>query len=147
MEKCIINKVLNSLSQEYNCKRKYYQIPVINAIIPFNYAKDYFEFANDIYIKNLECDLSNCNVEQEVEDIFNVIKEKLNDNDDSFKYEYEQNSSKAYKLTQGIKSIIKSRFKLDQLLLFTKDIINKIDCYYNGNNLTTNYYIDESFNK
>ena len=147
MTKCIINKVLNSLSQEYNCKRKYYQIPVINSIIPFNYAKDYFEFAYDIYTKNLECNISDCNVEQEVEDIFNVIKEQLNDNDDSFKYDYEQNSKKTYKLIQATKSIIKSGFKLDELLWFTKDIINKIDCFYNAVNLNTNYYIDESFNK
>lgn len=146
MEINILNKVLKPLTEKYNCKGNYYQIPVINAIIPFKYLADYFDFAHDIYVKNLDCSLE-CDLEQEIKNIFNSIANMLNDKDDNFSYEYDKNSSKTYKLIIATKRIIKSGFKQDELILITKNIIHKINDYYNNKNINTNYYIDESFNK
>ncbi|MBO6022120.1 hypothetical protein J6P68_04785 [bacterium] len=147
MEKCINDKVLKKLKtlKEYNCKQSYYQIPVMNAIIPFNYAKDYFEFVNDIYTKNFECNISECNVEEEIENIFKNLKDDLNDKNDLLDINYGQNNKKTYKLITATKKIIKSGFKLNELILFTSAIIHKIDDVFNGKNLKTNDYIDEAF--
>ena len=146
MEKNILNKVLKPLTEKYNCKGNYYQIPVINAIIPFKYLADYFDFAHDIYVKNLDCSLE-CDLEQEIKTVFNSIANMLNDKDDNFSYQYDKNSSKTYKLIIATKTIIKSGFKQDELILITKNIIHKINDYYNNKNINTNYYIDEAFNK
>lgn len=145
MENCINDKVLKKLKQEYNCKQNYYQIPIMNAIIPFNYAKDYFEFVNDIYTKNFECNISECNVEEEIENIFKSLKDDLNDKNDLLDINYDQNNKKTYKLITATKKIIKSGFKLNELILFTSAIIHKIDDVFNGKNLKTNDYIDDAF--
>lgn len=145
MEKCINDKVLKKLKEEYNCKQNYYQIPVMNAIIPFNYAEDYIEFVNDIYTKNFECDISESNVEKEIENIFKSLKDDLNDKNDLLDINYDQDNKKTYKLITATKKIIKSGFKLNELILFTSAIIHKIDDVCNGKNLKTNDYIDEAF--
>lgn len=147
MESKIRDGVLSLLTTRYNCERKHYQIPVMNAIVPFKYASNYIEFANDIYVKNMDCNISEYNIEEEIENVFKAIGGNLNDSDDSFKYNYEQNNSKTYKLIRATKNIIRTGFKRDELLLFTKDIIKKLDNYYRGKNVSTNCYIDESFNK
>ena len=147
MESKIRDGVLSLLTTKYNCERKHYQIPVMNAIVPFKYASNYIEFVNDIYVKNLDCNILEYNIDEEIENVFNAIGGSLNDSDDSFKYNYEQNNSKTYKLIKATKNIIRSGFKRDELLLFTKDIIKKLDNYYKGKSVSTNYYIDESFNK
>jgi len=147
LESKIRDGVLSSLTTKYNCERKHYQIPVMNAIVPFTYASNYIEFVNDIYVKNLDCNISEYDVDEEIENVFNAIGGSLTDLDDSFKYNYEQNNTKTYKLIKATKNIIRSGFKRNELLLFTKDIIKKLDNYYKGKNLSKNYYIDESFKK
>ena len=137
LESKIRDGVLSSLITKYNCERKHYQIPVMNAIVPFKYASNYIEFANDIYVKNMDCNISDYNIEEEIENVFNAIGESLTDSDDSFKYNYEQNNSKTYKLIRATKNIIKSGFKRKELVLFTKDIIRKLDNYYTGKKLST----------
>lgn len=147
MESKIRDGVLSLLATRYNCERKHYQIPVMNAVVPFKYASNYIEFANDIYVKNMDCNISEYNIEEEIENVFKAIGGSLNDSDDSFKYNYEQNNSKTYKLIRATKNIIRTGFKREELLLFTKDIIKKLDNYYKGKNASTNCYIDESFDK
>lgn len=145
LESKIRDGVLSLLTSKYNCERKHYQIPVMNSIVPFNYASDYIEFVHDIYVTNMECNLENVNVEEELLNVFNVIKEEMSDLDDIFQYNYEQNYSKTYKLIKATKNIIKSGIKLNELILFTKDIIKKLDNFYDGKNNFINYYIDEAF--
>lgn len=147
LESKIRDKVLGLLTSKYNCERKHYQIPVMNSIVPFYYASNYIEFANDIYVKNMDCNISFYNIEEEIENVFNSISDSLTDSDDSFKYNYEQNNSKTYKLIKATKNIIKSKFKRKELILLTKDIIKKLDNFYNGKKNSVNYYIDEAFNK
>ena len=57
LESKIRDGVLSLLTSKYNCERKHYQIPVMNAIVPFKYASNYIEFANDIYVKNMDCNI------------------------------------------------------------------------------------------
>lgn len=147
LESKIRDGVLSSLTIKYNCERKHYQIPVMNAIVPFTYASNYIEFASDIYVKNLDCNISEYNIDEEIENVFNAIGGSLTDSDDSFKYNYEQNNTKTYKLIRATKNIIRSGFKRNELLLFTRDIIKKLDNFYKGKKLSENYYIDESFKK
>ncbi len=147
LESKIRDNVLSPLTSKYNCDRKHYQIPVINAIVPFNYASNYIEFVNDIYIKNLDCNLLNYNVEEEIENVFNAIGRHLSDADDSFKYNFEQNNTKVYKLIRATKNIIKTSIKRQELVLLTKEILKKLDNYYKGKNESISYYIDKAFNK
>lgn len=147
LESKIRDGVLSLLTSKYNCERKHYQIPVMNAIVPFKYASNYIEFANDIYVKNMDCNIDEFDIEEEIENVFDAISESLTDSDDSFKYNYEQNNSKTYKLIRATKNIIKSGFKKDELILFTRDIIKKLDYYYQGKDVYLNPYIDKSFNK
>lgn len=141
LESKIRDNVLSPLTSKYNCDRKHYQIPVINAIVPFNYASNYIEFVNDIYIKNLDCNLLNYNVEEEIENVFNAIGRHLSDADDSFKYNFEQNNTKVYKLIRATKNIIKTSIKRQELVLLTKEILKKLDNYYKGKNESISYYI------
>lgn len=130
LESKVRDNVLGLLTSKYSCERKHYQIPVMNAVVPFNYASNYIEFVNDIYVKNLDCDLSLYNIDEELDNVFNSIGKNLSDTDDSFKYNYEQNNTKVYKLIRATKNIIKTGIKRSELILFTKDILKKLDAYY-----------------
>ncbi|MBS7401877.1 MAG: hypothetical protein KIG16_05180 [Eubacteriales bacterium] len=66
----IRDNVLNFYTKKYNCDRKQYQIPVINSIVPFHYAPSYIEFVNDIYVKNLDCDLVSYDLNEEINNVF-----------------------------------------------------------------------------
>lgn len=147
LESKVRDGVLSLLTTKYNCERKHYQIPVMNAIVPFKYASNYIEFANDIYVKNMDCNISEYNIEEEIGNVFNAIGSSLTDSDDSFNYRFEDNNSKTYKLIKATKNIIRSGFKCKELILLTKDIIKKLDNFYKGKSIKTNYYIDEAFNK
>lgn len=143
----IRDNILGLFTKKYHCERKHYQIPVINAVVPYNYAHNYIKFVNDIYAKNLDCDLSSWdNLDEEIENVFNAISNKLSDADDSFKYSYDSDI-KVYKLIKAIKSIIKTEVKRQELVLFTKDILRNLDSYYNGRDIESSYYIRQSFQK
>lgn len=147
LENKIRDNLLSFYTTEYCLERRHSQIPVMNAIIPFKYAPDFFVFIDDIYTKNFDCDLTSENIEEELIDIFNAIKGKLNQDSDDFKCDYEKQNTKVYKLIRATKNIIITGVKLNELILFTKSFLNKIDAYYNGKEMPTNSYIDLSFEK
>lgn len=145
LEMNLRNKFLYFIAKKYNCNRKYYQIPVMEAIVPLRYADDFFEFVHDIYVKNLNCDLINYNLDEEIEFVFNGIKDKLTDDDKAFDYKFENDSVKTYKLIQAIKNIIKTGLNIEELKIFTTDVLRKIDAYYNGKDVYINSYISLAF--
>ncbi|MGM9665873.1 MAG: hypothetical protein ACI3XX_04980 [Eubacteriales bacterium] len=149
IESKIRDNVLGQLTTKYHCERKHYQIPVMNSIIPLSYASNYIEFVNDIYTRNFDCDLSayRKELDEELEKIFNAIKDKLTDSDDTFNYNYEQSNKKTYKLIRATKNIIKTGVKKPELILITKEILKKLDAFYNGKKLISNQYIEKAFSK
>ena len=149
IESKIRDNVLGQLTSRYHCERKHYQIPVMNSVIPLSYVANYIEFVDDIYTRNLDCDLSayRKELDEELENIFNAIKDKLTDNDDTFNYNYEKSNKKAYKLIRATKNIIKTGVKKQELILITKEILKKLDAFYNGKKLISNQYVEKAFSE
>ncbi|MBQ7225528.1 MAG: hypothetical protein IJX02_02875 [Clostridia bacterium] len=149
IESKIRDNILGQIISKYHCERRHYQIPVMNSIIPLSYAANYIEFVDDIYTRNLDCDLSayRKELDEELENIFNAIKDKLTDNDDTFNYNYEKSNKKAYKLIRATKNIIKTGVKKQELILITKEILKKLDAFYNGKKLISNQYVEKAFSE
>ena len=138
----------------YHCdtskREQTYQIPVIESIIPFNYAAKYIDFVFDIYEKCFQYSLEN--VDEELELFFNATRELLQDDDgksDTFESKDNDGSSKTYILIQGTKRILKYanfKNKVKQLKEFTKQFLVRIDNYYiQQGSPEPNYYFDKSF--
>lgn len=147
LEARIRDLILGRLVDMYGCERRHSQVPVMFSILPFKYAQNYYEFVHDIYVKNLDCSLSGLDIYEELENVFNSIKNKLTYDDDSFNYSFDTENVKVYKLLKSTKNIIKTGNRIDELRIFTVEMLKKLDAYYNGRKTLDNYYFDESFNE
>lgn len=145
LENKIRYNVLDNLVAKYRLGRSQIQVPVMNSLVPVNYSSDYFVFVDDIYTKNLDCNLNDFDVDEELENVFIAIQSSMNDDSDSFQYNYEQKTSKTYKLIKATKNIIRTGIKREELIHLTKDYIKKIDSYYSGKSIYINDYIDKAF--
>ncbi|MCR5786075.1 MAG: hypothetical protein K6G28_00010, partial [Acholeplasmatales bacterium] len=153
----IYNKVrINVFSQwvkGYHCdtskREQTYQIPVIESIIPLQYAIKYIDFVFDIYEKCFQYSLEN--VDEELDLFFDATRDLLQADDgksDTFENTDSDGSSKTYILIQGTKRILKYDFKnkVKQLKEFTKQFLLRLDNYYGQQGtIEPNYYFDKSF--
>ena len=112
-----------------------------NVLVPLKYLPNYFDFVFDIYKINFQFLLDENKVDEDIEFVFNGLKDVFNDNSDDVSIEV---TNKTYKLIKSTKNLIFNSDSIIGLRNFTKNILKIIDDYYwnNNTNLNDKYYQD-----
>ena len=116
-----------------------------NVLVPLKFLPNYFDFVFDIYKINFQFLLDEKKIDEDIEFVFNGLKDVFDDNSDDVSIEV---TNKTYKLIKSTKNLIFNNDSIIGLRNFTKNILKIIDDYYWNNNINLNdKYYQEGFNK
>jgi len=101
-----------------------------NVLVPQKFLSNYFDFVYDIYKVNFQFMINPEELDEELEFVFNGLKDTFNDDTNEVNIAV---TNKTYKLIKSTKDLIYTNDAITNLITFTKDIIKIIDSYYWNN--------------
>lgn len=112
-----------------------------NTLVPLKFLSNYFDFVFDIYKINFQFLLDEKKLDEDIEFVFNGLKDVLNDDSDDVSIEV---TNKTYKLIRTTKNIIYNNDSVIALRNLTKKVLEIIDNYYwnNATEIKDRYYKD-----
>ncbi len=118
-----------------------------NAIVPMYYLPSFFDFIYDIYKYNFECNISDKNLDEEFEFIYDGLKSLLSSGIENNDVEINV-TRKSYRLIKCTKNVIIGNETIHNIIELSENILKIIDEYYwnnkniCGNNIYYNYGFD-----
>ena len=130
-----INGTIRSLIRKYEIPmyrektERIINTVLLQSIVPQYFLSCFFEFIFDIYQKNFDYSLSNCDLMNEFDFIYSGLRKKLNLEDDSLTLNV---TKKTYRLIKTTKSLIQKEENFESIMLNGRFSTN-LNCILNYN--------------
>lgn len=134
----LIRSIISMYYRDENATRQINYV-LENTIVPKKFLANYYDFVFDIYKVNFQFMINQDSLDEDLEFVFNGLKEVFNDDKDEVNIAV---TNKTYKLIKSTKDLIYNSDSVSSLVEFTKHIINSIDSYYwsNDENFSSSYF-------
>lgn len=141
-----INGTIRSLIRKYEIsmyheeKKRIINTVLLQSIVPQKFLSYFYEFIFDIYQKNFDYTLANCDLMDEFDFIYNGLRKKLNLEDDTLTLNV---TKKTYRLIKTTKLLIQKEKNFESIKRLSVLVIKLIDKFFwdkDGSSIKNPYF-------
>lgn len=142
-----IREIILKFSGENNDEQRIISYILENAIVPKKFIPSFFDFIYDIYKYNFECNISDKNIYEEFEFIYDGLKSAITKVKEDDELEVNVIKGKTYKLIKSTRNVIINDNSVKDIIELSRNILMIIDAYYwnNKNICGSNIYYNYGF--